>query len=125
MTPRYTLTFTLCLAAAACSRAVDMDSARAERDTEKAPVVRARTQVAAPAPRPPERLDDAAITGKVRAGLAADPAMAGADISVNTQERVVNLTGLVKTQEQAALAAAHGNQDGVLRVDNHLAVDLR
>jgi osmotically-inducible protein OsmY len=55
-----------------------------------------------------------------------DPALSGADISVNTSQGVVSLTGVVASREQAAIASAHAQaQDGVMRVDDHLAVDLR
>ena len=74
---------------------------------------------------PPEALSDPVITAKVKASLMADPAMAGSDVSVNTDRGVVSLTGMVASQEQAAVAAAHAQrQDGVMRVDDHLAVSL-
>jgi hyperosmotically inducible protein len=62
----------------------------------------------------------------VKTSLVTDPAMAGADVSVNTDRGVVNLTGTVTSQEQAAIASSHAQrQDGVMRIDNHLAVNLR
>ncbi len=65
------------------------------------------------------------ISGKIRAGILTDPAMTGADISVNTTHGVVELTGVVASQEQVAIASAHAQrQDGVMRVDNHLALPL-
>jgi hyperosmotically inducible periplasmic protein len=73
-----------------------------------------------PAP-PPEALTDAAITGRIRSELRADPGMAGADVSVNTDRGVVVLSGTVKSQEQTGIASAHAQrQDGVMRVDNQL-----
>jgi hyperosmotically inducible protein len=75
---------------------------------------------------PAEALTDPVITAQIRARLQIDPAMDGADVSVNTDRGVVTLTGLVASQEQAAVASAHAQrQDGVVRVDNHLAVNLR
>ena len=72
---------------------------------------------------PPEALADTAITSRVKAEILGDPAMRGADVSVNTDRGVVVLAGLVKTPEQTAVASAHAQrQDGVMRVDNHLAV---
>jgi len=48
--------------------------------------------------------------------------MTGSDVSVNTDHGVVMLTGSVKSQEQSAIASAHAQrQDGVMRVDTHLA----
>ena len=80
----------------------------------------------APLPPPADELADPAITRKIRASLLLDPALAGSDVSVNTDHGVVSLTGLVSSQEQVAVASAHAQrEDGVVRVDNHLAVDLR
>ena len=83
----------------------------------------AATAQAAPAPSTPrtDALTDSAITSRVRNALVADPGMAGADVSVNTDRGVVVLAGTVKSYEQTGLASAHAQrQDGVLRVDNHL-----
>src|SRR4051812_36326438 len=40
---------------------------------------------------------DSAITDRVQAGLKSDPALAGSDVSVNTDHGVVHLAGLVKS----------------------------
>jgi hyperosmotically inducible protein len=70
---------------------------------------------------PPQALTDAAITSRIRSEIAADPSMAGADVSVNTDKGVVVLAGTVKSREQTGIASAHAQrQDGVLRVDNLL-----
>lgn len=75
-------------------------------------------RVAMPAP---EALSDTAITGRIENALRADPAMAGADVSINTDRGVVVLSGTVKSHEQTGVASAHAQrQDGVMRVDNHL-----
>jgi hyperosmotically inducible periplasmic protein len=74
----------------------------------------------------PEAMTDPVITAKIRASMLADPLLRGADVSVNTTQGVVNLTGAVVSQEQAAIASSHAQrQDGVMRVDNHLSVNLR
>jgi hypothetical protein len=74
----------------------------------------------------PETTSDIAISSRVKASLAADPAMAGSDVSVNTDRGIVDLAGKVKSQEQAAIAAAHAQRpDGVMRVETHLSVDAR
>ena len=97
----------------------------------EAPVAAARSADIAPAAPsrllpPPEMLSDPVITARIKASLMTDPAMAGADVSVNTSQGVVSLTGLVASQEQAAIVSAHAQgQDGVMRVDNHLAVNLQ
>ncbi len=76
-----------------------------------------------PEPLSREALSDTAIAGKISASILTDPSMTGADISVNTDHGVVNLAGNVKSQEQAAIASIHAQrEDGVMRVDNHLAV---
>ena len=69
----------------------------------------------------PEALTDSAITNRILAALQGDPAMRGADVSINTDKGVVVLSGTVKSHEQTGVASAHAqSQDGVLRVDNHL-----
>jgi len=73
-----------------------------------------------------ESISDGAITAKVKRAIAADPALAGADVSVNTDHGVVSLTGVVASPDQSAIASAHAQrQDGVMRIDNHLAMNLR
>lgn len=70
---------------------------------------------------PREALTDASITARIRSELLGDPAMSGADVSINTDNGVVVLSGTVKTHEQTGIASAHAQrQDGVMRVDNHL-----
>jgi hyperosmotically inducible protein len=71
----------------------------------------------------PESLSDTVITGRIKASLLTDPALAGSDVSVNTDHGVVNLTGTVRSHEQQAIASAHAqSQDGVMRIESHLAV---
>lgn len=73
-----------------------------------------------------EAISDTVITGKIKAAILADPSMAGADVSVNTDRGVVVLAGVVKTPEQTAVASGHAQrQDGVMRVDNHLAMQAQ
>ena len=70
-----------------------------------------------------DTLSDTVITGRIKAAILTDPAMAGADVSVNTDRGVVNLTGSVKSHEQTGVASGHAQrQDGVMRVDTHLAI---
>jgi hyperosmotically inducible periplasmic protein len=90
----------------------------------------AQSPNAAPAPPQPasaplsrEAITDPVITGRIKSSLATDPGMAGADVSVNTDRGVVSLAGTVKSHEQTGIASAHAQrQDGVVRVDNHLAM---
>ena len=52
--------------------------------------------------------------------------MVGADVSVMASQGVVSLTGSVRSQEQVAIAAAHAQrEDGVMRIDNHLALNAQ
>jgi hyperosmotically inducible protein len=92
---------------------------RAQVSEAKAPQQPAQPPTA-PLP-PPEALTDSAITGRIVAAVQADPAMEGADVSINTDKGVVVLSGTVRSHEQTGVASAHAQrQDGVLRVDNHL-----
>ncbi|HSW83726.1 MAG TPA: BON domain-containing protein [Usitatibacter sp.] len=96
--------------------------ATASRETADWAAARASTQSLPTA----DALDDSVITTRIRAETLLDPALSGADISVNTSQGVVSLTGVVASREQAAIASAHAQaQDGVIRVDDHLTVDLR
>jgi hyperosmotically inducible protein len=71
-------------------------------------------------------LSDTMITARVRGAILTDPALSGADVSVNTVQGVVNLTGSVSSQEQAAIASSHAQRpDGVMRIENHLVVAAR
>lgn len=121
---------------AACDRAANglagysVHDAAARPARSAAPAYPAATPepvtAAAPAPRAEplsrDAVSDTAITGRVKAAILTDPALAGTDISVNTDSGVVTLTGTVKTQEQAAIASVHAQgHDGVMRIDNHLS----
>ena len=113
----------------ACTRAPVSDavSSRADASPSKPSPVAATTVSAATRLLPPaDALDDGVITARIRARLLVDPGMSGSDVSVNTDHGIVSLTGTVSSREQAAIALAHAQeQDGVMRVDDHLAVDLR
>lgn len=112
-----------------CSREPENETA-----TERAPppkVAAAQpnattTRTEAPSPSAPlDAITDSIISSRIKAGILTDPGLAGSDISVNTDHGVVSLTGIIKSQEQAAIASAHAQrEDGVMRVDNQLAVNL-
>ena len=112
---------------AACGRVGEDSRAALPATVERAQVSAAKTAQepaaqppSAPLP-PPEALTDTAITGRILAAVQADPAMKGADVSINTDKGVVVLSGTVKSHEQTGVASAHAQrEDGVLRVDNHL-----
>jgi len=113
----------------ACTRAPVGDGVTSRADNN-APV-QARPAAEAPVAStrllpPADALDDGVITARIRVRLLADPAMGGADVSVNTDHGIVSLTGTVSSREQAAIALEHAqSQDGVMRVDDHLAVALQ
>lgn len=68
-------------------------------------------------------LDDATVTAKVKAALLATDGISGTDISVETQQGRVILTGRVPDQAQAQRAAeVAGNVEGVQGVDNRIEV---
>lgn len=72
---------------------------------------------------PRDAISDTVITAKIKASILADPGMAGADVSVNTDHGIVILAGSVKSHEQTGIASAHAQrQDGVMRVDNQLSL---
>lgn len=68
-----------------------------------------------------EQSDDSAITANVQAALAADPAFGSADISIETAQGVVRLSGYVSNADdiQKAAALATGVTD-VKSVKNEL-----
>jgi hyperosmotically inducible protein len=121
----------LCLLAA-CGRVGDGARLPPPAALERARTPAAEEQAVAARPQPPraqmpapEALTDAAITSRIGAALQADPAMKGADVSINTDDGVVVLSGTVTSHEQTGVASAHAQrQDGVLRVENNLKPEL-
>ena len=104
------------------SRPDERPAATSSRETAESATPSASTRLLPPA----NALDDGVLTARIRAGMLLDPALSGADISVNTSRGVVSLTGVVASREQAVIASAHAQaQDGVTRVDDHMTVDLR
>lgn len=70
-----------------------------------------------------EKLDDAVITSKVEAKLAADPEVSAFNVDVDTEDGVVRLSGIVKHEKAREEAAdlARGT-DGVRSVVNDIQV---
>ncbi|HEU4430728.1 MAG TPA: BON domain-containing protein [Myxococcota bacterium] len=69
------------------------------------------------------QIDDAWITTKVKSQLAADPDVSAMNVSVETDEGVVTLTGRVKTDEGRREAVKIASEtDGVVRVRDLLEV---
>lgn len=70
-----------------------------------------------------EQMSDATITSKVKAKYVGDADVKAFDISVNTEEGVVYLTGRVETQAQKEEAERIAwNTEGVKQVVNHIKV---
>ena len=125
------------LALAGCNRPYQQESAAGPENLSRnvsvspAPPATPDPKAAAVTPPPrglpaPETFSDAAITARIRASLASDPGMSGADVSVNTDHGVVILAGTVKSYEQVGIASAYAQrQDGVMRVDNQLTLGLQ
>jgi hyperosmotically inducible periplasmic protein len=68
-------------------------------------------------------VNETVTTGKIKAAIAADSAMKDSDISVNTNNGVVTLTGTVKSQDQVSIATNLAQrQEGVQRVESNITV---
>lgn len=67
-----------------------------------------------------EYVDDATLTGRVKAALINDPVVAAHDINVDTYRGVVQLTGYVDTQEQVTRAMEIARRFEVKDVQNNL-----
>jgi len=103
------------------SSKVSPAAAAAPREAQSTTPASQRTAMPAP-----ETLTDTFIAAKIRAALLADAGMSGSDVSVNVEHGVVVLSGNVKSYEQAGIASAYAQrQDGVMRVDNQLALTLQ
>lgn len=62
-------------------------------------------------------------TGKIKAAIASDAGLKDSDISVTTQNGVVTLSGIAKSQDQVSRATALAQrQEGVVRVENNISV---
>ena len=66
---------------------------------------------------------DTVQTGKIKAAFASENGLKDSDISVDTKDGVVTLTGTAKSKEQIALATSVAQrQEGVNRVDSQVVV---
>ncbi len=99
--------------------APEAPSAPAPAPTPPEPAARA-----APAALPDRAPSDSEITARAAAAMRRDPALAGADLSVQTNHGVVSVTGTVSSPEQMAVAEARAEStSGVMRVETHVSVD--
>lgn len=124
------------LTVAGCNRADETPETTGEADTTTFPDSTAQapatvppadgtasTDAAGPGETMGAALDDATVTAKVKAALLATDGISGTDISVETQQGRVILTGRVPDQAQAQRAAeVASNVEGVQGVDNRIEV---
>lgn len=69
---------------------------------------------------------DAAITGRVKAAISSEPELKGTKVSVSTNEKVVHLSGTVKSRgERAMLIAVARKVEGVKALKTDLVVKPR
>jgi len=67
--------------------------------------------------------DDASITNDVQQQLSKDPNTSGRQITVNTNDGVVDLSGMVGSATEKAKASQDAHQvKGVVEVKNHLKI---
>ena len=70
-----------------------------------------------------ESSSDDAITGRVKTAISSEPGLKGTKVSVSTNEKVVHLSGTVKSRsERAMLIAAARKVEGVKAVKTDLVV---
>lgn len=70
-----------------------------------------------------QKVDDTAITTKVKTALLADPDVKGLDVQVETRHGTVQLSGFVESAAQARRAVdLAGRVDGVKEVQNKMSV---
>jgi hyperosmotically inducible protein len=90
-----------------------------DRDTDRTLADRARRGMR----RTGDAIDDTWITTKVKWFFTGDSLLKGSDIHVQTNDRVVELTGTVKTEAGRERAEALANDtDGVKRVVDHITI---
>jgi len=79
--------------------------------------------MAGSAQRAGDKVDDAALTTKVKTALMAEPGLRSLEINVDTRDNVVTLNGTVDSQEkkQRAMQIAQG-VEGVKSVSDNLVV---
>jgi hyperosmotically inducible protein len=131
--PRAALFALAVLALSACDRSIGAasppsaatDAAAGKKSDAQPAAAPAKPTDRAAAPGAPDRApSDSEITARAANAMRADPALAGASLSVSTDHGVVSLTGTVRSPEQVAVAEERAQSPtGVMRVDTHLAVD--
>lgn len=115
------------LAITGCNRTSDQTALPGDGKTSQAPTPQSNAPSGAPGSAESmgagagAAIDDATVTAKVKAALAATDGISGTDISVETQQGTVILSGKVAdaTQSQRAAQVAQA-VEGVRSVDNRL-----
>lgn len=124
-----TLISTLALLTAGCDRTPDGDD-RTAGETRDGTIGEARTEtneagntLENKAGEAEQAIDDASVTASVKGKYLVDDTLKGLQISVDTNQGVVTLTGSVQNESAKALATqiAQG-VEGVVRVDNQLTI---
>jgi len=83
-------------------------------------------QVATSARTPGEFVDDAVLTTKIKAALAADPAVAAHEVNLDVRQGVVQLSGFVDSAAEKSRAEELASRvAGVRKVENALDVKQR
>lgn len=102
----------------------DVSPARGQRPPAASPGQPAQPAPPASAPDTTKQsAEDAAITGKVKAALMADPDLKTQAINVDTVNATVTLSGIVEsTAKSEAARVVTARVDGVKSVDNRLTV---
>jgi osmotically-inducible protein OsmY len=125
-----TLVSSLALLAAGCDRTPETEEDRTAGETIDQTTANARTQanemgdtLENKADQAGQAIDDAAITASVKGKYLVDDTLKGLQISVDTNQGVVLLTGSVQNEAAKELATqiAQG-VEGVVRVDNQLTI---
>jgi hyperosmotically inducible periplasmic protein len=99
-------------------KAIDQAEQDAGRKTEQA-----TDQVKEQAAKGGDKIDDAAITAKVKAAMVGEPGLKALKIEVDTADGVVTLTGTVDSSGHIDRATQVAQAvDGVKSVDNRLTV---
>lgn len=120
------------LVLAGCDRADTPGERAAERVEDRAEAAEDRAEAAEPslgertegaASQAGQAIDDAKITTVVKSKYLADDTLKGLDISVDTEQGVVTLTGKVQSESAKELAnSIASGVEGVMSVNNQLTV---
>lgn len=127
-----TLVSSLALLAAGCDRTPDEPAVTEPTVSERMDEATTDTRNAASdmgdsierrADQAGQAIDDATITAAVKSKYLLDDTLKGLQISVDTVQGVVSLTGMVQNDAAKELATQIAqNTDGVVRVDNQLTI---